>query len=470
MAKSLFVVLLLALLALVAVGCSGDDDDDVAPSESTAVTSGISYLFVLDAESGATSEGQITLQGVGRHVLRFTDRPQRQVDYVSLDKFISEWDSGLFAGDPPNAAISWDANGSVASKAVDLTAARLEGETLVLTYSDLEESDVTILGDTAQVEFPDEMASVSLVVDGSTGSIGMNFAICITEPSQMCSVPPFSVLSTLNTDGPFPQELIDGTPTNTEFGNGNVTVSMDATEAIVNLVFPCENGGPSDSYSQVVGWLGSIFENVPSGEPACDASLGVSQGWCEGTYVQAVLDNAIGCTWDWTGVPTPVPPTATPTPTPTLGPTSLTSQIMAETPKPWPDCTVLGIPTLVPGQITATPWQGALTPTSVPEPDKIVYSYYWTGQLPSEVCERAQDVVNQLVTEAQALAQAATDCGCDQAADNSEEKSPAGLSEQWSCTLEGAATADGSTSDLTITCVIPGDGTEIEPTFHQDPA
>jgi hypothetical protein len=69
----------------------------------------IEAMFVQVAHGLTTSNGTLTLHGLGHSTLFFADRPQRVVGHLTSRKFIGEWGEGenSFAEDPPNAVVSF---------------------------------------------------------------------------------------------------------------------------------------------------------------------------------------------------------------------------------------------------------------------------------------------------------------------------------------------------------------------------
>ena len=71
----------------------------------------ISWLFVEDA-AGGTITGpddqhlKLKLNKVRKYITAFTDRPIRQADALTNDDFFTAWPE-MFAGDPPNAVLSY---------------------------------------------------------------------------------------------------------------------------------------------------------------------------------------------------------------------------------------------------------------------------------------------------------------------------------------------------------------------------
>jgi hypothetical protein len=93
-----------------------------------------SYLFVQSAKKIDYKNGVITLYEVPGQTIFFTDRPNRVVGNLSTDKFVAKWttdkESGGFAANPPNAALTVFQPDGVKTAIVELTNPRLEGKNL----------------------------------------------------------------------------------------------------------------------------------------------------------------------------------------------------------------------------------------------------------------------------------------------------------------------------------------------------
>jgi hypothetical protein len=76
----------------------------------------VTLLFVTSADSGTVapvagspSTYSLTLQGLDRNVVWFTDHPARRAGTVPSGAFVQDWSGYGFAADPPNAALVLDA-------------------------------------------------------------------------------------------------------------------------------------------------------------------------------------------------------------------------------------------------------------------------------------------------------------------------------------------------------------------------
>ena len=77
------------------------------------------WLFVLNAASAQVEGDQLTLEGLHPVSVAFTDRPARRVQRFVTEKFLESW-AETFAGDPPNAALSWWGDAGEATAVVEL--------------------------------------------------------------------------------------------------------------------------------------------------------------------------------------------------------------------------------------------------------------------------------------------------------------------------------------------------------------
>lgn len=140
-----------ASIVALAGGCTDDADWAAAPlgapvaSESPTVDSPTGdsttpeWLFVLDAPSARLVDGDtitLTLLEPG-HVLAFTDRPDRDAEFVRPTWLAGEW-ARLFGDDPPNAVLTGLADdGSTVELAVVVDSVDGDGEELTVTLSPL---------------------------------------------------------------------------------------------------------------------------------------------------------------------------------------------------------------------------------------------------------------------------------------------------------------------------------------------
>ena len=116
-----------------------------------------SWLFIQTAH-GAIFDGKtLTLINVDPAMVMFSDRPTRIAESIPLDAFLKAWDSkksGGFETDPPNAGITFIADGNLSTASVELNQPHLTGTTL--TYQ------VRVL----KGKVPSNLGTSSLFVDG----------------------------------------------------------------------------------------------------------------------------------------------------------------------------------------------------------------------------------------------------------------------------------------------------------------
>ena len=67
------------------------------------------YLFVQTAAQATYADGTLTLTGLGPVTVFFSDRPERDVGYLTYAEFLEAWAKAAdsFAGDPPNASLTY---------------------------------------------------------------------------------------------------------------------------------------------------------------------------------------------------------------------------------------------------------------------------------------------------------------------------------------------------------------------------
>lgn len=113
------------------------------------------WLFA-QTGSGFTSDGKtLTITGVSSQTLMFSDRPERMTADAPTAKFVSFWTEGKdsFEKDPPNASVSFTADGKPDLAVVELTNPRIDGDTLTYTIKTLEGS------------LPEKGGDISLFID-----------------------------------------------------------------------------------------------------------------------------------------------------------------------------------------------------------------------------------------------------------------------------------------------------------------
>lgn len=84
------------------------------------------WLFVMTGDDMHATDGSLVLHEEDATVFGFTDRPYRDHANVGLEHFVSFWGEGeTFAEDPPNAVLTYSADGKEHEVELLLTAARL---------------------------------------------------------------------------------------------------------------------------------------------------------------------------------------------------------------------------------------------------------------------------------------------------------------------------------------------------------
>jgi hypothetical protein len=71
-------------------------------------------MFVQIASGVRTDDGSMTLLGLTRHTIYFSDRPEPKVGNLTTHRFLQWWSEGDngFAADPPNAVLAWGKPGN----------------------------------------------------------------------------------------------------------------------------------------------------------------------------------------------------------------------------------------------------------------------------------------------------------------------------------------------------------------------
>ena len=118
-------------------------------SRANAADENADFLFVQSADGMAYDKaaGKLTLTGVDKTTLFFTDRPERVAGNMTTEAFIPFWSHGRdsFLSDPPNADLSILENGALTQVVLVLKDPELVDDTL--TYSvDVVSGDVPETG------------------------------------------------------------------------------------------------------------------------------------------------------------------------------------------------------------------------------------------------------------------------------------------------------------------------------------
>ena len=97
-------------------------------------------LFVQHATSATLSDGTLTLEGIDKHMIAFSDRPMRATLAIPTASLIEIWNKGKddFAEDPPNAVVIGEVDGKATSLIVEITNPQLADGNLTFNYVILE--------------------------------------------------------------------------------------------------------------------------------------------------------------------------------------------------------------------------------------------------------------------------------------------------------------------------------------------
>jgi hypothetical protein len=93
------------------------------------------WLFVHTAQEAQATSSTLVMP-ISRDIFAFTDRPYRKHSYLTGDKFASLWSdssSDSFKVDPPNAVLTWIAEGVI--KEVEEVIANVSSDGKNITYT-----------------------------------------------------------------------------------------------------------------------------------------------------------------------------------------------------------------------------------------------------------------------------------------------------------------------------------------------
>ena len=118
-----------------------------------------SWLFVQTA-ADFTSDGDTLTIPYEREIFAFTDRPNRQHAYLNAMELTSIWNTGEnnFGENPPNAVLTWVADGEIREAEIILTAAQVSDQGRSITYQFQFEAGHAL---------PETAGQVSLFIDGA---------------------------------------------------------------------------------------------------------------------------------------------------------------------------------------------------------------------------------------------------------------------------------------------------------------
>lgn len=147
--------LIRTILATVALGLASS----VAAADEDNNTK--SWLFAQTASEFISDGANLTL-AYEREIFAFTDRPNRAHVYLNADEFQSLWRTGEdnFTTNPPNAVLTWVADGEILETEIELVSAQLRDSGRSITYQIRTEDGQTL---------PMRGEQVSLFIDSGRG-------------------------------------------------------------------------------------------------------------------------------------------------------------------------------------------------------------------------------------------------------------------------------------------------------------
>jgi len=100
----------------------------------------LTLLFVQTASSASLEGDTLTLKGLGKTTLYFSDRPERVAGHMDSREFVDSWGEGedSFASDPPNAALSVLGDDDAQNLVVELRDPKWQGDDLVYSVKLIE--------------------------------------------------------------------------------------------------------------------------------------------------------------------------------------------------------------------------------------------------------------------------------------------------------------------------------------------
>jgi hypothetical protein len=163
-------------LAAAALGACGEDEKPGGGASTTASASKSKpqgeFLVVLDAERGSLrkegGELSLTLEGVGKRVAAFSDRPRREAGTLTSALFLDTWKKE-YGGDPPNAALGLPGGRPDADTVtLALDPPRREGSTVRFSAKPLTQTSPGLQPFRKRVDqsVPREFGAASLFIDG----------------------------------------------------------------------------------------------------------------------------------------------------------------------------------------------------------------------------------------------------------------------------------------------------------------
>lgn len=121
------------------------------------------WLFAHTADAVEIQEGNVLIVPMEREIFAFTDRPNRAHQYLNAHEFVALWNDGedSFEDDPPNAVLTWVADGEVHEAEIELVDAEVTDHGRSIVYRIDPESGTVP---------PEGARSVSLFVDSVTSA------------------------------------------------------------------------------------------------------------------------------------------------------------------------------------------------------------------------------------------------------------------------------------------------------------
>jgi hypothetical protein len=147
--------LAIGLVLLIAAGCSG-----IGKDTATGTSAEQTDLFVVIGASGSLDGSTLTLHDVPS-VVYFSDRPERKAGHITVDEYVTAWNSPDGVNDPPNADLSvFDPEGDI-NAVVELLSVSGSPDALVFEIKLLEGElpnatfgPVALFVDTCDITYP----------------------------------------------------------------------------------------------------------------------------------------------------------------------------------------------------------------------------------------------------------------------------------------------------------------------------
>ena len=157
-----------ASMALVSAFLIGTFSAALADEEPT------SWLFTQTTAGFTATDDTLTIP-YERLIFAFSDRPNRMHAYMTAQEFASLWATGedSFSSNPPNAVLTWVADGAMSEAEVVLTAAEVDERGRSITYTITLEDGQTL---------PMSGTQASLFVDGWISSDDWFCILCAWTP------------------------------------------------------------------------------------------------------------------------------------------------------------------------------------------------------------------------------------------------------------------------------------------------